>query len=445
LIMSHSVMKESARLHRAVVDAARDGAAVETPRQALASMRSDTRLPGAKPSTEIAVIGAGPYGLSVAAHVNALGLSYRIIGQVMDSWRCQMPAGMLLKSPGFASNLDDQARLHTLAEFCARTRAPYHDYALPIKRETFLAYGMEFQRQLVPIVEETTVRSLDGAPGCFVLRLADGRLLTARRVIVAVGGTYFKHVPRRLTRLPPDRLSHSADHCDVSPLKGRRVAIIGAGASAIDLAAELYQVGAEPYLIARRSSLSWALPAPERPMWKRWYPMSGLGGGWNRFYATAPGLFRYLPPEQRLMIVRTALGPAGALPVKDIVLENVPLFLGRTIEASQSTKDGVRLRLLDSDAASREISVHHVIAATGYRVALGRLTFIDDKLRARIQSFADWPVLSRSFESSVPGLYFVGLAAAHSFGPVMRFVLGAAHTARRLARHFAGAEARVVL
>ena len=47
------------------------------------------------------------------------------------------------------------------------------------------------------------------------------------------------------------------------------------------------------------------------------------------------------------------------------------------------------------------------------------------------------PVLGRNFQSSVPGLYFTGLAAAASFGPVMRFVHGADFAARRIAAHIA--------
>jgi hypothetical protein len=40
-----------------------------------------------------------------------------------------------------------------------------------------------------------------------------------------------------------------------------------------------------------------------------------------------------------------------------------------------------------------------------------------------------------NFESTAPGVYFTGLSAANSFGPMMRFAYGADFTARRIARH----------
>jgi FAD-dependent urate hydroxylase len=68
---------------------------------------------------------------------------------------------------------------------------------------------------------------------------------------------------------------------------------------------------------------------------------------------------------------------------------------------------------------------------------LHRLTFLSQALHSELRSVECAPVLSADFQSSVPELYFVGLASAFTFGPVMRFVLGARYTARRLARHFA--------
>ena len=64
----------------------------------------------------VVVIGAGPYGLSIATHLRAQQLSFRIFGEPMASWRHHMPQGMSLKSEGFASDLyDPRAPLHTPA------------------------------------------------------------------------------------------------------------------------------------------------------------------------------------------------------------------------------------------------------------------------------------------------------------------------------------------
>jgi cation diffusion facilitator CzcD-associated flavoprotein CzcO len=387
-------------------------------------------------SSHVAVIGAGPYGLSLAAHLRARGIEFRIFGSAMHSWRARMPAGMFLKSEGFASSLSDPDGRFTLKGFCAQNGVAYGDTAFPIPLDTFTAYGLAFQRQLVPDLEDKKVAALDRTPHGFDIRLDDGERVAARRVVVAVGLDYFPHVPTNLAHLPSEFLSHSSDHYDLSRFKGRDVTVIGGGASALDLVAALHEVGAEVRLVARRSQLSWTSPA-SRPLWKRWYPKCGLGPGWrNRFYEHAPMLFRQMPAETRLEILRTWLGPSGAWPVKDRV-ERMPLLLGHTPRSAEFRDGRAQLRVVDPDGDVREIPTDHVIAATGYRVDLRRLPFLRENLHTQLRAVECAPMLSPHFQSSVPGLYFVGLAAAFTFGPVMRFVLGARYTARRLAGHLA--------
>jgi thioredoxin reductase len=326
----------------------------------------------------------------------------------------------------------------TLRQFCKQNELAFADYGIPVPLQTFTAYGLAFQKRLVPSLEERTVVSLDRTNDGFILKLDDGEMVSARQVVVAVGVTGFRRLPPSLLNLPPHLLSHSSEHHDLTRFNGRDVTVIGGGASAIDLAALLHDVGSHPRLVARQPSLKWNSRIIDRPAWKRWNPMSGLGGGWrNRFYENAPMLFRYLPSRTRLRIVRTWLGPAGAYTAKDCVLERVPLVLGHTVERAGIRGDRVHLHLRNDRGEERELSTDHVIAATGYEVDLRALPFLPSSLLSQIRSIGYSPILSSAFESSVPGLHFVGLASANTFGPVMRFLLGARYTAVRLARHFA--------
>jgi thioredoxin reductase len=384
--------------------------------------------------SQVAVIGSGPYGLSIAAHLRARGIEFRIFGNPMHSWRTRMPASMFLKSQGFASRLYDPQGRFTLEGFCAETGLPYKDLDWPVPLDTFTSYGLWFQQQLVPNVEDRTVVALDRSPDGFLLRLDDGEPVAARRVVVAVGMTHFSHMPAGLAHLPLNAVSHSSDHRDFDRFKGCDVSVIGGGASALDIVASLYDVGAEVRLIAPESSLRF-IPG-SRPWWKQYLPMSGLGGGLrNQFYEHAPMLFRRLPGDIRRVIVRTALGPRGGFPVKDRV-ERVPLLLGHTLRYAKFRDGRVHLRLLCPDGEERTLPTDHVIAGTGYRADLRRLSFLSRELHSQLRSVDFAPILSSEFQSSVPGLYFVGLAAANTFGPVMRFLLGARYTARVLARHF---------
>jgi hypothetical protein len=342
---------------------------------------------------------------------------------------------MFLKSEGFASNLHDPQKRFTLARFCAESGLRYNPLGCPVPLETFTSYGLEFQRQLVPDVEERIVVALHRSPGGFLLELDDGDAVAARRVIIAVGITHFAHLPASLAHLPPDVVSHSSDHRDLARFKNRDVTVIGGGASALDIAASLYDAGADVRLVARRSLLIFNSPVAQ-PWWKRWCPTSQLGGGWrNQFYEHGPLLFQRLPQGLRRSIVRSALGPAGGASTKDRV-ERVPTLLQQSLRYAHFRDGRVHLRLLCGDGEERTLRTDHVIAGTGYRVDLRRLMFLGKELRPQLRAVDFTPILSANFESSVRGLYFVGLASAITFGPSMRFLVGARYTARRLVRHF---------
>jgi cation diffusion facilitator CzcD-associated flavoprotein CzcO len=397
------------------------------------------------PDHDVAVIGAGPYGLALATHLRARGVQTQVYGRPMASWLERMPRGMFLKSEGFASSISDPGRRHTLARYCAELDLPYGDCGAPVSLETFSNYGLWFQQTLVPDVIETEVRQARPLGDGFELSLDDGRTTVARNIVIACGFPDFRHTPPELHDLPVGLVSHSSDHVDLDGFRGRSVAVVGAGQSALETAALLYEHGASPTVIARRPVLAWnGLPEPgQRPLRRRVRaPWTGLGVGWrNVVYAGAPFAVHRFPAATRTRLAREVLGPAGAWWLRDRIEGLVPVLSGHELSGAAAEGRGTRLRL-DASGSHREIEVDHVIAATGYRVRLGALPFLDAALRERLETVGGAPALSSSFESSVPGLYFVGMAAANSFGPVMRFVCGTGFAARRASGHLAASTRR---
>jgi thioredoxin reductase len=386
---------------------------------------------------ETAIIGAGPYGLSIAAHFRSRGISFRIFGRPMDSWLAHMPDGMKLKSDGFASNIYDLDAKFTLKQFCAERGIEYADMGTPVHLATFGDYGLAFKDRMVPELEEKMVTEVERVADGFRLRLDDGEEFKARRVVLAIGITHFARLPQNLAQLPPELVSHSYDHRDLASFKGRSVVVLGAGSSALDMAGLLRDAGADVQLVARATSLVFhtaPTPGKRRSFWQRVrHPNSGLGPGLlSRFFSDAPAVFHYLPESVRLHFVRTTLGPSGGWFIKEKVVGRVPLVLGYTVERTEVHNGKARLHLRAADGSEREIVTDHVIAATGYKVDMESLPFLASDIRSKVKCISGMPVLSSSFESSVPGLYFVGLAAANSFGPVMRFAFGAGFAARRL-------------
>ena len=384
------------------------------------------------------IVGAGPYGLSLAAHLRHFGVSFRIFGRPMDSWRAHMPKGMLLKSDGFASNISDPKGEFPLAKFCAERGIAYAGTGIPVQLQTFAEYGLAFRDRMVPELEDKLVVGIEQVAGGYKLRIDDGEVVTARHVVLAVGITHFEYVPEVLAHLPAEFLSHSARHSEPRVFSGRSVVVIGGGASALDWAGLLHEAGVNVQLVARQPALKFhgkptGMP---RSLWQRIQkPQTGLGPGWrSSFYANAPAVFHLLPEDLRLEVVRRTLGPSGGWFIKDKIIGKVPLSLGYSIESADVRGNQVQLRLRGQDGSVKAILADHVIAATGYKVDLERLKFLSSAIRTNLTAVEGTPVLSSDFESSIPGLYVVGVASANSFGPVMRFAYGAEFAARTVSR-----------
>jgi Pyridine nucleotide-disulphide oxidoreductase len=360
----------------------------------------------------------------------------------MSAWQTRMPAGMYLKSEGCASNLSDPSSSFTLDRYCHDNGLPYGNYALPVPLDTFIRYGLAFQRGLVPNVEEARVMAIERRDAGFQLRLGTAEVVQARRVVVAVGLTYFEHVPSTVRGLPPEYVSHSSHHADLSVFRGQDVTVLGGGQSALETAALLTESGAEARVLVRGPGVAWnptpgAGPRSLRQRVRR--PMSGLGSGLRTFfYAEMPMVFQRLPRETRVRAVRSALGPAGAWWLRQRLEGRVPIMGRRVVSHAQVIGDRVRLRVEDADRVESDFLTDHVIAATGYRVNLESVPFLDASLLTQVRRVRHGPALSATFESSVAGLHFVGEAAAETFGPVMRFVYGTDFTSRRFTRHVLG-------
>ncbi|MFG2293790.1 NAD(P)-binding domain-containing protein [Streptomyces sp. NPDC048603] len=386
---------------------------------------------------DLLVIGAGPYGLSIAAHAAGAGLGVRVLGRPMASWRDHMPEGMYLKSEPWSSDLSAPGGRHTLAEYC-RTRGITAGHGSPLPIGTFSAYGLWFARQAGPEVEERTVTTVTPHGTGFRIGTSDGGVLYARTVALAVGVMPFANLPALLAGLPPGHVSHSSAHRDLGRFAGADVAVLGAGQAALETAVLLAESGARPTLVARRHRLNWnTVPQPlhRPPLRALRAPHSGLGTGWRSWaWSELPWAVRRLPAATRERIAATALGPAGAWWLRERFEGRVPALLGHDLHRAVPAGTRTRLGLTAPGGASVVLDTEHVIAATGFTPDLARLGLLDAGLRAGLRTVgrSRTPELTALFESSYPGLFFAGLLTAPSFGPSMRFVHGAGFTAGKL-------------
>jgi cation diffusion facilitator CzcD-associated flavoprotein CzcO len=378
------------------------------------------------------IIGAGPYGLSVAAYLRAARLPFELLGTPLESWRTYMPAGMVLKSERFASNLWDPRRRYTLKRYCEYMGLSYHPVGSPLPLTDFLNYADWFRREAVGEPRDVKVTQLRRADGGFALRLTDGASFTSRRVVLATGHLAFGSVPAELAEVPEPLVMHSARIGDVKQYAGREVCVVGAGQSALETAAILHENGARVRLLARCARLEWNPQSKPRSLFARLLePDAGVASGWKSWaISELPRVFRwYFPPEKRHWFVARSYGPSGSWWLRERVADKVVVQLNTKLVSAARNNGGVRLRV-QRPAGEGEISADHVIAATGYKVDIDRLAYLEKALAQSIAREAGGiPRLDARFESSVPGLFIVGLATAPVFGPIMRFMYGAKHVA----------------
>jgi len=386
---------------------------------------------GKMAACEVVVLGAGPYGLAAAAHLKKAGMNVRIFGRPMKFWAEKMPTGMLLRSPRIASNISDPIHRATLDRF--EVSAGIQPRA-PIPLETFVEYGRWFQRQLLPDLDHREIVSVKHTEEDFVISLEDGVLIRSKKVVVAAGIGPFQKVPSEFASLSPSQVSHCYQGCEIRNFSGKRVAVIGAGQSALESAALLHEAEASVEVLARIPALRWIGQHPwlhrMGPISSALYSTHDVGpAGISRLVA-APNIMRKIPLSLRDRIRTRAVRPAGSqwLPAR---LQNVKLSSGRFVTAAQANGHGVELTL---DDGSRRL-VDHVLLGTGYSVDITRYGFLSPELMKQLVLMDGYPKLSRGFCSSIEGLHFIGATAARTFGPLLYFVAGTEFTSKQLASY----------
>lgn len=382
---------------------------------------------------DVVIVGAGPFGLSVAAHLAHAGVSHTVIGRPMRTWKNHMPSGMKLRSEPYGSDLASPRPGFDIEAYSRLREVEYVPRLGPLPIERFLDYSDWYAEELVPAALDAEVTSVSRAAGAFRVELRDHETISARALVLAVGLLPFRVLPETLTELPTDLATHVSDHHDLTVFRGRRVAVVGGGQSALETAALLHEHGVDVQLVVRRPTINWLEPNPAQlsALGHVRRPTNKLCEGWHCQFWNSPRLFRMLPREMRIDKARSVLGPAGAWWLKDRVSGVVPTHTGTLVTQAVPAGNGVRLHL--DGPGPTVLDVDHVIAATGFRVDLDRLDFLEPVLRRGLDDEDGYPVVDRSGESTVDGLFFAGAAAAGSLGPSVRFVAGTHTSAKQVA------------
>jgi FAD-dependent urate hydroxylase len=389
--------------------------------------------------TDVAIIGAGPYGLSLAAHLRRYGLDFRIFGQPMEFWNkiAQSANHRYLKSFGFGTNIYTPEEGYSFAEYCQERGLESFE---PCPISDFANYGIWVQQNIIPNVERSDVTKVARINDFYRLVLSSGEELFAKRVVVATGLTSFAVLPPELAHLPNHLVTHTAEISSFKCMRDRAVCVVGAGQSALEAAMLLHETGARPHIIARGPQIAWNKRVSHRRAW--WHklrsPISGLGTGPKAWLLTTfPSAVHYAPTKWRVRFVKGHLPAEGAWWLRGYVERDVPISLNCTLISAKEKGGRVVVSIHDLLNGNLEFVCDHIIAGTGFKVNVDHLSFLDVDLRASVRRIENAPKLDRHFESSVRGLFFVGPSSALSFGPLFRFVVGASYAAPFLSTHLA--------
>ena len=379
---------------------------------------------------DVAVIGAGPFGLSVAAHLNDRPV--RVFGAPMQTWRTRMPPDMRLRSDWEETSLSAPGDRGSI-DVWSRAEGEPREEPIPLAR--FLRYADWFRSTFVPENDPSDVVQLERAGGVFRVTTADGAEADARLVVVAVGVTPFPHAPPPFDAVMGDGIGFAIERQDYEGYRGGRVVVVGGGQGGLEAAALARRAGAEVELVIR-SQLRWFTDRePYRPrgplqqrIYRLAYPVVGYGPPPLNRLALNPDVFAALPPAARRSVARRILRAGGSPWVRDQVEGKVRVTEGVAVERVERRQGGIHLQL--SDGSAREADA--VVVSAGFRFGLDRLGFLSPTVKAAVGVRDGWPVLDRYFRSTDPDLLFVGFAAERRFGPIARFVSGSRFTAFRV-------------
>jgi FAD-dependent urate hydroxylase len=397
---------------------------------------------------EVAVVGAGPFGLAAVSHLRAAGVEACIFGEAMGAWRRHMPAGMFIRTRWVASHIHDPDRALTL-DRCVAAGLIKHSSPQPLA--DLITYGLWFQRHVAPDLDERQVTHIEPASPGFRLVLEDGESVQAQQVIIAAGLTSLAYRPDEFRGLPSALASHTAEHSDPAEFAGQRVLIVGGGLSAFEFAVQLNEAGAEVEVVMRARTLPWLEEVGDtrqasyaKQLYRKFmanhdglvqrvvHPHVGVGPPPFSWLSAKPGLVSQLPDAWRewmnLWSLRRLINRGAEWFPSRLI--NVRLTRGRRIVSAAVAGDLLRLTL--DDGSTRDVD--HLLLATGYALDVAGYRFLAPELIRSVRRVDGYPRLNIGLESSVPGLYFAGPITQGKFGPIMYSLGGTGYAARVLTR-----------
>jgi thioredoxin reductase len=361
---------------------------------------------------DIIIIGAGPYGISIAAHAAARHLSYKLLGYPMDFWKNQMPQNMFIRTPPDLVSFSDPKGEFTIQRYSLESNTKLES---PMPRTVFVQYASWFAEKAGVEFTPEWVESLSYNGNCYSLTTESGQQLTAKNVVIATGIKDFQYIPKMFNELSSKWVSHTLGYTSFKQFREKNIIVVGSGQSAWEAAALLHEAKANVQLVFRNKAPVYGGNRVEEVVLKK------IG---NIFFKL-PRLFK-----KKIWHIASVTVPIAHF-LRSYVEGKVSQVSNVSVVQSFVDDDRIQLKLSNGSMMNAD----HVIVASGFKINLERLPFLEKDLKSKIireEDYAEFPKLNRYFESNCKGLYFAGPLSSHSHGPTFRFILGLEKTAKTI-------------
>jgi len=378
--------------------------------------------------TDLLIIGAGPFGLAIAAQAAHDGIEHTVVGKSMEFWRENMPKGMFLRS---ASDWHlDPLNVHTIHTFLESQGKTPRDVE-PLSLEFYLTYAEWFRQQKHIQPLPIYIQRLDRFNGHFAATTKNGDGIKAQRVVLAPGFKHFAHIPEDVkAKLPRGRFQHTAEFVDFSGARNKRYLIIGGRQSAFEWAALLLEADAAAVHLSHRH----ASPAFAVADWSWVNPLV-------ENMVEHPNWFRELSQEEKDQVSHRqwAEGRLKVEPWLEPRLKDERISVWPHTELENcSENDNGELEITLTNGAT--FIVDHIVLATGYKVEISKVPLLAaGNILKQLETRNGFPVLDDHFETSVPGLFITSMPATQDFGPFFGFTISVRTAAKLICGRVGGA------
>lgn len=373
-------------------------------------------MPPNKIHTDVLIVGAGYYGLTTACYLAERKIKFAIVGKSFSLWFNHILDDAALRSELVETDFYVPNNRYNLARFM-RKKYPekiksYARGGLPIK--LFREYLRSIQKNLKFSIADTSLVQLTKNKNIFYARLANGKEIIAKAVVIATGMGAHAYIPQTLRKLNSPRVIHVWDVKQYTNLKNKRILVVGAGQSAAEAIDHL----------KKKNTIVWVTRHPPQ------------------FYKDPIKIPSWL---FKLLIHLSPYTPHLARPIKSIIPRNtykptITPTLKASLEDPSIKKIYLDINNLKIKKKNKRFNIprHHqdidiILSATGYRYEIQNLTFLSKDLRERLKK-GKQGIVNRDFETKVCNLFMIGGITEPVQGIAQRFLFGARHAANQLAK-----------